>query len=393
MPSRDYSQPDGHTTVTEKYTKISGKGQPPADRTRDEVNIIRRGQYRGSSTPRYHRRMKAGELIPHQSYTRFDSQADYPHGRYWGTYVNTSTPLSYSYEVNSVRDVPGAATTESAAWVKLQSLLKMSGINEDALLVEALANCKPELDAGTMLAEMSKTVQMVVGVRKRAAKYISDALRGGFRSARAASQAWLEWRYGWRVLGYDINSVVEYLNYPIRDAIVEGRAGQSYTRYDEVVRAFTGYYVRHNTVGQLQQDLSVRANVNVKFRGKSSNAFVSPATTGWELIPFSFVADWFVGVGDAIAAWEVLLSAEATTSSIGYKFTETGDIRLDNIQIGTGANARAPYGVSGNSHSYCELRSRAPRGIPLVYPRTRVKLDRAKIADLIAILATRIPTK
>lgn len=391
MPSRDYSQPDGKTTVTHKYTKLSGQGDPPASWSEERVNIVRKGRYAGTPTPNYHRRMRRGELIPHQAYTRFDSQADYPHGRYFGTYSkNTNPPLSYRYEVNSTRDVPGAATTESEAMVRLQSLLKMSGIKEDALLVEALANCKPELDAGTMLAELSKTVNMVVGVRKRALKLISEARRGGFHTAKAASQAWLEWRYGWRILGYDINSVVEYLNHPIRDSIVEGRAGQSYTRYDEVVRPFSGYYVRHNTVGQLKKDLSVRANVNVKFRGKSSNAFVSPAVTGWELIPFSFVADWFVGVGDAIGAWEVLLQAEQLTSSVGYKYTEVGDIRLENIQVGTGQYATSPYGVSGNSHTYCTLLTRAPRSIPLIYPRLRVKLNSAKIADLAAILLTRI---
>lgn len=394
MTSRDYSTPNGVTTINHVYRKISGRSEPPANWSEERVFQLQRGYYQGTKTPKYFRKKASGDLIPHQPYTRFDLKAEYPHGVYRGTYRRTnSDPLSYSYEVNSTREVPGAAKTQKEAEERLRSLLKMSNIKEDVLLVEALANCQPELDAGTLLAEMSKTIRMVVGVRKRAADLIWQARKGGFQTAKAASQAWLEWRYGWRILGYDIKSVTEYLNYPIRDAIVEGRAGQSYTRYDEVTSPFSGYYVQHDSVGLLNKDLSVRANVNVKLRGKSSNAFVSIPTTVWEVTPFSFVADWFLGIGDAIAAMEVLLRAEAITCSVGYKYTEVGSLDLRDIRIGTGQWASAPFGVSGGSASVCTLLTRAPRSLPLIYPRWRVKLDPAKFADLGAILLTRIKTK
>jgi hypothetical protein len=385
MPSRSYNQPDGLTTVDVIYTPHYGAAPPDDFQVESTIKIVN-GAYRWGSTPNYHARVNAGEHLPHKSYRRFDYKENRPHGTYNGTYASGSK--GYGYSQNPCRPVNGSTSSEEAAR-QLLDVLSLS-VNETALLQAALGQCQPDLDAGTFLAEAHKTVELLIGARRRTIALVRKGLSGGItKASQALGSAWLEWRYGWRILGYDIEAAVQAYNYPFRDNIVTGRAGTSLQEVDSYTDPDSNYYVNFDKVSERSRDLSVRANASVAYSGKTINALLSPVTTGWELIPFSFVADWFVSAGDALKAWQVVSSALSVYCSIGYKLTETVITSVQNPTLGTGTWASSPYSATGTSTSNMTLRTRVPRGPPSLLPQIRVSLNSKRILDAAALLATR----
>jgi len=389
MPSRSYDQPDTIVSVNHTYTHIYGP-DPPNSWSEQKTTKMKKGWYSGSTTPEFHKAQKNGELLPHNAYQRFDATVNSPHGIYRGRYARYSGATlekSYDYSVNSVRSVPNATTSLGTAEGIVTELVK--GVDTNALLQAATANAAPELDAGTMLAEIQKTVSLLTGARKRAAGFISDARKLNKQSLKATADAWLEWRYGWRILGYDIQSIVGFMDHPFRDEFAEGRAGTSIDDSSTENFPFTGYYVSHDYIETIKRSVSVRASVTVKYSNSSTNALVSMPITAWELVPFSFIADWFVSVGPAIGAWQVLQNASGFSGSISTKLTETGSAVVSGVGPGSGANATMPY-ASGGGTSSATLLTRSPASRPSLTPQLVVSLDPAKIVDIIALFASRI---
>jgi len=387
MPTKSFDQPDTTVPVNHTYTYISGPDCPNSW-SKTETTKIKRGHYEGDSTPHFYKRKKAGGLLPLNAYKRFDAEVNSPHGIYSGRYVRPisgSADKVYNYSVNSVRSIPNATIDLGAA--ELISVSMTEGVNTNALMQAATANARPELDAGTLLAEMHKTVDLFTGARSRAVALINKARRLDMRRLEAISDAWLEWRYGWRILGYDIQSAIETFNHPFRDEIAEGRAGLTVNGAPLVVNhPFSGYYVSHDYMETIERSVSVRASVAIQYSYSSLNAGLSLPITAWELIPFSFVSDWFVSIGDVIAAYEVLQNAAGFEGSISTRFSETGTAIVSGVGVGTGTYATLPHASGGASSSATLLtRNRASR--PSLTPEVRVKLSPAKIADILAIFA------
>jgi hypothetical protein len=259
-------------------------------------------------------------------------------------------------------------------------------VNEEALLQRAFAQCQPDLDLLTTLVEAHKTIDMLLHARKRFLSLISDMRKGGFTSVKAAASSWLEFRYGWRILGYDIQNANDFYNTPIRGNILTGRAGDSVReRTNFVSSVSTNYYANYDWCSQVDRDLSIRANAAVKYDLESINALTSPFTTAWETIPYSFVADWFVSVGDAISAWDVLRRSIEHNASISYKMNESGSAQVKNVTLGVGTYANDPY-CTGNASHTSEFKYREPRSFDAGLPEWRVRLTSGRILDAAALL-------
>jgi hypothetical protein len=264
--------------------------------------------------------------------------------------------------------------------------------NTTALLQRAASAALPDLDALTTIMEAHKTVDMVLHARGNAKSLIRQALRGGKSTVKAASKAWLEWRYGWRQLGFDIEDCVKAYNTP-RRKFVNGRAGedgpQGITSWGgklpfcaSVTAAWFDF------LASQEVDVSYRANIVGRYDVESVNQLYSPVNTLWEEIPFTWVADWFVSVGDAIAAWVIKTSLAEVYCSLGCKATVTVNARV----TGGGTTAEChdnPTG-SGSSLYWQQLLCRWPTGYPSLKPQFRVRLTGPRLLDAAALLVTRI---
>jgi hypothetical protein len=169
------------------------------------------------------------------------------------------------------------------------------GVNTDALIIAAMADILPSLDALTTAVEARQTIKMVVNARSEAKRLIREALRGGKHTVKAASDAWLAWRYGWEQLGRDVANCYDLIKEPTMPLVVTGQAGESRSS-SETIPAKSGgtaeYWNPTYSVA-ITRDTSIRARVIAKWRVETLNAIADPAITAWETVPYSFVADWF----------------------------------------------------------------------------------------------------
>lgn len=183
---------------------------------------------------------------------------------------------------------------------------KTNGSKERALQSKALARFVSNAGAGVTLAEATGTLRSL-GDRLTAVTSILRALRKGdmrralsilhqhtgYNTSRAearlrarpdrtytdrASSFWLETTFGWVPLLQSIYDSLETL-------------GKDY-RTD-----------RRSRASDSQNGL--RAGVAAEFKTSDGNRFsklgiVNPAEVAWDLVPFSFVLDWFIPIANAI---------------------------------------------------------------------------------------------
>lgn len=353
----------------------------------------RAGSYAGVSTPHYYERKKRGELLPLNAYVRSDVDQS---GEYAG-----SISFHYSELECGGADCTGTLSFDRRGWlVEPQSDSSPEDLqagmytqcNTTALLQRAASDALPDLDALTTIMEAHKTVDMVLHARSNAKRLLTQALRGGKHTVKAAAKAWLEWRYGWRQLGFDIESCVKAYNTPKRQ-FVSGRAGES---GPQGVTSWSGRlpFCSSTTtawfdyLASQEVDISYRANVIGKYQVESVNQLYSPVNTAWEEIPFSWVADWFVSVGDAIAAWVIKSSLAEVYCSLGVKATVTVNARVTGGHTINTCHDN-PTG-SGSSLYWSQTMARWPSGYPSLKPQFRVRLTGPRLLDAASLLLTRI---
>lgn len=149
-------------------------------------------------------------------------------------------------------------------------------------------------------------------------KYGGRRLQYGRTSFKQSlANQWLELRFGWVPLMEDIFNSVEILQAPLdnyRSVAASGREPlDSYSKDLYSLFQTTGY----TRVGY-------RANVRVtnpRLAEANRLGLVNPASVAWELLPFSFVIDWFVDVGSVIGSLTDLAGVEVTDVQLNTKFS------------------------------------------------------------------------
>jgi len=129
--------------------------------------------------------------------------------------------------------------------------------------------------------------------------------RGGRRNRwtrpRDASALWLEYHFGWKPLITDIYEACEILQSPFG--------------YDRPVRGTgTGTEVFADrwaaNGGGLQGEFVARTLIQARVTVTNPNlhratqlGLTNPVAIAWELVPFSFLVDWFIPVGNFLNSW------------------------------------------------------------------------------------------
>lgn len=238
----------------------------------------------------------------------------------------------------------------------------------DQLTPEALAEARSSnWDVLTFLAEMRKTVDLVHGFRDRVlqrANRVTKALhRKGVtrrmvpRSASNAAviealrrkadrrvhnafldvfyESWMEDRYGWRIFLYDLEAMQEAflkLKYGMKGRITRGSAEALWL---DTVSSTSTLSVGLKVPGQTisfppvwcgwNQVATAHRKVGIGYENAfSAVVAVDPLVTLLELAKFSFVADWFTNLGDAVRAY----SPFGAGSVVWYY--ETTEVALQN---------------------------------------------------------------
>lgn len=186
-----------------------------------------------------------------------------------------------------------------------------------ARFVNKLGNTA-ELGAG--LAEARSSIAMMANRFKQLADFTRALKRGDWVAAtqilaaygkppkgwgrmpppKRIASGWLELWFGWVPLVGDIGNAIRVLESPIKSTRIRAQASGSISWGSYPVGTnMRRYSVAETYYEQLLADVYVS---NPNLRLASQMGFINPASVAWELVPFSFVVDWFVNVGDVISS-------------------------------------------------------------------------------------------
>lgn len=262
--------------------------------------------------------------------------------------------------------------------------------------------------APVFAAEAGETIEMMFSAAGTLVKAYKAVKKGRWKQAcralgiskpKGPAGNWLSYRYGWVPLLSDIKSAAEAAAYhwyegepPER---VEARLRQEgVQRWTNVWLSTSDpprtYFLRP-TISRGNVVLSwhneARAGLLLRSRSKlfqtmEQFGLANPASAAWDLLPLSFVADWFVGIGDylasrtALAGWDVLDGWSSVQLNGNWQVFSTG--RFENGQ----AIGKFPSGT-------CQARfyQRVPwDGKPSSYPQLSVNLNLSRVLDAASLI-------
>jgi len=168
----------------------------------------------------------------------------------------------------------------------------------------------------------------------------------GHRGKRDASRLWLEWTYGWSPLVGDVYDAIQDMKRNSVPLILNARASVIEQSTTKTSAAISFGLTTTGLTASVPFDISLKKytkfSISVNYRvlntilsDLNSAGIVNPLETAWELTPFSFVADWFINVGD----W--LRNASIGTGLQFLHGSETTIQRVEAVSIRKYANMQA----------------------------------------------------
>lgn len=259
-------------------------------------------------------------------------------------------------------------------------------------------------------AEADKTASMIAKALRLMAHPIRDAKEalkltrkqirtpeGRAKILDYANNAWLEGRYGWRPFVYDVMSWF--------DARATPKA-QRFTARARKVKTASNVHYRNlgkptnlgmiRVMDELVVKATLRAGQLAEFRPQingyaQSFGLYDVMGAAWDLIPYSFVYDWFCNLGDVAKALQAYVLVDRR---IGW-YSETIAAELKHTPGVLGAlewhDAYTSYRfmVLPVGYSFVEtlrLKKRVPIDIFIPTFAVRFNLNTSKIVDLAALL-------
>lgn len=290
----------------------------------------------------------------------------------------------------------------------LKSYSAPSAINlrrMDRALVSAYAKAKsPQLPGIVMLAELKETLAMLRSPLQGVTKLIVQLFKKkkGWTNSKTVSEMtsqWLEYRYGIMPLILSIVDIQKAINtllwngYPL-DLVHEGTS--TLIQESEQLESVLYGTIRLNTKVRVREIVTVGASLTVQLKADRMAFYgfrlTDVPSAAFELIPLSFVWDWFFNVGDWIQAItpDPGLNVLASTCSIAQKYEASAELLSASWMYGTLTKTTDP-------HLYRYKKERLDRYVNPSLPLLPVLADEFfnynRILDSISLLWGRASTK
>lgn len=192
----------------------------------------------------------------------------------------------------------------------------VSSVNEEAML---LVNAAERKQAMQMLANSANRMLLAFqllqrGRRAAAMKALGLTPKGKkWNRAADASKLWLEYHFGWEPMVKDIYSAV---------SILQSNPSPRVARGSSSVTTNTGSYAapsKNHWSGSVSNRISVKYQATVRVSNPNLHranqlGLINPASVAWELIPFSFLVDWFIPVGAFLNSYTDFVGLELENS-------------------------------------------------------------------------------
>nr|UUW21252.1 MAG: maturation protein [Sanya fiers-like virus 12] len=216
-----------------------------------------------------------------------------------------------------------------------------------------------------------------------------------------ASRLWLEYRYGWAPMVYDIIDQLKAISAPefrahlTRDTVrtARGKASRSYTKVVPRTAVAGGL----TYTGETRSEVEYTTRAYIHYKNTIAGSFLERLNdfglfdlplAMWEIVPASFIIDWFVPVGD----WLSALTPKIGVEILARGFTTTHASSCKTVLTGfpsptVGGVTFVPAAPIGSSDLVTELVKTRDTylGVP-AYPPIDVKLNAKRMADAVALL-------
>lgn len=192
-------------------------------------------------------------------------------------------------------------------------------------------------ERASLLISLVQWEQSASMIAKRAADLVSivrnikrDPLlflrKVGVRPSRRGKEptpyeAWLEFTFGWAPLLGDIGSAVGVMQGEgLPPSRIRGTASTSNPiNYDSKAEPYRDIVIgtQHGKVSLSSRVVTVNPNLRLA----NSLGFTNPAHVAWDLVPFSFVVDWFLPVGKFLQSFDSFVGIELDQHSQTFSHT------------------------------------------------------------------------
>jgi len=206
----------------------------------------------------------------------------------------------------------------------------------DSLRSKAYGNMKDSayesVQLGTNLAEWSQSSRMISSAASTLLGAVRDIRRGDLLNAarklrlkakpanasihKSFANNWLEYHFGWAPLCSDIYGAANVFQEPMKSVHISGRSTTAFSTRDgsasnpQVNQRWTD--TSHKGVCRQGAYVTV-SNPNLHLMDQLG--VINPLSIAWELVPFSFVVDWFANVGQCLNS---LTDFAGCSVSMGY---------------------------------------------------------------------------
>jgi hypothetical protein len=207
----------------------------------------------------------------------------------------------------------------------------------DSEFLEKAKSAISSFQSGQDIVELHQTLEAIIrpmsSLRKHISTYFQDLkkIKGRFQKIRnprkrglalskALSDSYLEWTFGWKPLSLDVFAGIETLEKTTSNFSPIKVQSFAKIRYAGSLVEIPGNFIQSYLLGKMSvtSDYSIRLQgaVNAAYRGTQptmqQELQLLPedfAPTLWNVLPYSFVIDYFLNVGDIVDAYSFPFAA------------------------------------------------------------------------------------
>lgn len=308
--------------------------------------------YLSTNTPDYYNKLKLGNLPYHSHTMELHKTKDSP---YYGeskqfngrTTVSwsTSTAALYTLAPSQLLLDNGLTDAENKATLRLGKQLSAIRFNAAQFLGERKQTAELLASTATRIAQASRALKnadfrtfrralSLTGTETRTLVQSWNRVAATPRSKRVASH-WLEYVYGWKPLLQDVYDATELLadkiNRTVEPEGVVMASAKSSRRYGRRELQALGCY---DEMASYEGKANVKLKAHYRLDSVSRSllaqtGITNPALLAWELMPYSFVVDWFVPVGTYLESLTAFDGFDLVTGKSGIVRKELMEYVLD----------------------------------------------------------------
>lgn len=291
----------------------------------------------GTVTPNYHSLARKGRRLPYNPFNYRKVVRRVPLGFIRREWKISSWPVGWGHQ--TITGMVGGLWDMSEPTCSPMSGPRLDALENKAIISLRLKMKDQKVNLAQTFAERSQTARLIGDSAIKIAKSLHALKRGDLKQAaqalaldppsaraggrlrrglkspsgsqQALSRAWLELQYGWLPLLSDVYGSAEMLAQKnMSEVITKVRVKKTDT---EETRTSVNFYtgVEGKTVNVAKAtisyvcEFSLSSNENV--HTLSQVGITNPLLLMWELLPWSFVIDWFLPMGNYISSLDATM--------------------------------------------------------------------------------------